>query len=608
LPSHNYSIQKPKKIQIKKVIMKKYLFYLLAGLVIAFSGCKEEYAPPVVTAPASANIEVSKAVDVTFQFTAEAGFASATATATGGTATIKTNGTVGSASGSVVVTFTAGTAIGAGSVVLKVTDAEGQFESATAVLSLFEKGAPLVTPPASTNVEQLKSVDITFSFTSEAGYKSAASVVTGGTAVIKTQPAANATTGSVVVTFTAARSVGAGSVTLTVTDINNKAGQSVGVMSVIAQPTISVNNNITANTTWETGKTYVLEGRIAVTDGITLTIQPGVVVKGREGSGPNATALLIARGGKIMAEGTAASPIIFTSIADQLLPGEIASPNLAPTLNGLWGGLLILGKAPISAAAEAVQIEGIPVSDPNGLYGGTEPADNSGSVKYVSIRHGGANIGEGNEINGLTLGGVGSATVIENVEIIGNQDDGVEYFGGTVNVKNMIIWNPGDDGVDTDQSWAGTLDNFIVIAGPDTDHSMEIDGPEGTLIAGNNLINGSLKGANNEIADFRSSASGSFSKIYCFNFPDPALPLGASAGEGDLSLDPTSLPNFTGGSLTFSDLQVVPATGVALEVIFRNGTHVHATAVTPATKTVGADKTKFSGWSWASVANQLTDF
>jgi hypothetical protein len=589
--------------------MKKFMLYLLLGSVIAVSGCKEEYAPPVVTAPASTNIEVSKAVDLTFEFTAEAGFLSATATATGGTAAIKTNGTAGSTTGNIVVTFTAGASIGAGSVVLKVTDAEGQFETATGVLSLFEKGAPVVTPPTSTDVEQLKSVDITFTFTSEGGYKSASSAVTGGTAVIKTEPAANANTGSVVITFTASRTVGAGSVTLTVTDNNNKSGQSVGVLSVKAQPTISVNNNISTNTTWETGNIYILEGRIAVTAGVTLTIQPGVIVKGREGSGSNATALLIARGGKIMAEGTAASPIIFTSVADQILPGEIASPNLEPTLNGLWGGLLILGKAPISAAAEAVQIEGIPASDLNGLYGGTDPADNSGSVKYVSIRHGGANIGEGNEINGLTLGGVGSGTVIENVEVVGNQDDGVEYFGGTVNVKNMLIWNPGDDGVDTDQSWGGTLDNFIVIAGPDTDHSMEIDGPEGTYLAGHTVKNGSLKGANNEIADFRASARGAFENLYFFNFPDPALPVGAPAGEGDLSLaDTGSQANFANAILTFSNLQVVPATSVALDVIFRNGTHVHATAVTPSTKTVGADKTKFSGWSWASVANQLTDF
>src|SRR5690606_30719256 len=230
---------------------------------------------------------------------------------------------------------------------------------------------------------------------------------------------------------------------------------------------VEITSNITNNTTWETGKVYVLAGRIAVTSGVTLTIQPGVIVKGEVGSGANATALLIARGAKIMAEGTAAQPIIFTSTADEIMPGQVASPNMEPTLEGLWGGLMIMGKAKGSFAGDVaeIQIEGIPASDTNGLYGGSDDADNSGVLKYISIRHGGANIGEGNEINGLTLGGVGSGTVIENVEVVANQDDGIEWFGGTVNVKNALIWNSGDDAVDTDQSWAGTLDNFIIISG-----------------------------------------------------------------------------------------------------------------------------------------------
>ena len=288
-------------------------------MVAVFSGCKKEYAPPVVTAPASSNVEINKSVDLTFQFTAEAGFSSASVTATGGTATIKTDGTAGATTGNIVVTFSAGT------------------------------------------------------------------------------------------------STGAGSVSLTITDNENQTGQSVGILTVDAVQTVSITQNVTTNSLWEAGRIYILEGRIAVTSGATLTIQPGVIVKGRDGSGSNATALVIARGGKLIAEGTAESPIIFTSVADLIIPGQIASPNLQPALNGLWGGLLVLGKAPISASAEAVQIEGIPASDLNGLYGGTDPLDNSGSIKYISIRHGGANIGEGNEINGLTLGGVGSGTVIENV-------------------------------------------------------------------------------------------------------------------------------------------------------------------------------------------------
>jgi len=261
---------------------------------------------------------------------------------------------------------------------------------------------------------------------------------------------------------------------------------------------VIVNANITANTTWNKDKVYQLGGRITVESGATLTIEAGTIIKGEAGTGPNATALLIARGGKLMAEGTATAPIIFTSIADEITPedivaGNFGSPNLNPDVNGLWGGLIVLGKAKISASNDngdvsEVQIEGIPTSDPNGLYGGNDDTDDSGVIKYVSIRHGGANIGSGNEINGLTLGGVGSGTVIENVEIVSNQDDGIEFFGGTVEVKNAVVWNVGDDAIDTDQSWAGTLDNFVVIS--PGNHNFELDGPEGTYITGHTIKNG----------------------------------------------------------------------------------------------------------------------
>ncbi len=265
-------------------------------------------------------------------------------------------------------------------------------------------------------------------------------------------------------------------------------------------PTARITANITENTTWKSGNVYILGGRITVMNGVTLTIEPGVIIKGEAGTGANATALLVARGAKIMAEGTAAKPIIFTSVADEIMPeditgGNFGSPNLDPDINGLWGGLMVLGKAPISASNESgdvseVQIEGIPTSDQNGLYGGNVPNDNSGVIKYVSIRHGGTNIGSGNEINGLTLGGVGSGTIIENIEVVANQDDGIEWFGGTVNVKNAVVWNAGDDAIDTDQSWSGTLDNFVVIA--PGNHNFELDGPEGSMKAGHTIQNGTV--------------------------------------------------------------------------------------------------------------------
>jgi hypothetical protein len=363
-----------------------------------------------------------------------------------------------------------------------------------------------------------------------------------------------------------------------------------------------VTGNITTNTTWVTGKTYVLTTRVAITSGVTLTIQPGVVVKGQAGTGANATALLIARGAKIMAEGTATQPIIFTSVADEIVPGQVASPNLDNDLSGLWGGLIILGNAPISASSASVQIEGIPASDQNGLYGGDNAADNSGVVRYISIRHGGANIGEGNEINGLTLGGVGSGTVIENVEIVANQDDGVEFFGGTVNVKNIVVWNAGDDGVDTDQAWGGSIDNFVVIAGADTDHTLEIDGPEGTYEAAHTVMNGTLIGSPvAELGDFRDGARGTFKNLYFVNFPDPA-----TDGRGDLSLSgDETVANFANGVLVFQNLQVTLPAGVELTSVFKAGTSEFATAVAAGQNTVGANLTAFAAWTWASATNQF---
>jgi|694.fasta_scaffold09913_31 hypothetical protein len=378
-----------------------------------------------------------------------------------------------------------------------------------------------------------------------------------------------------------------------------------------ATTNVVISSNISSNTTWTADNVYELGGRITVLDGVTLTIEPGTVIKGQAGTGANATALLVARGGKINAVGTPTKPIIFTSVADEITPEQVGaglfiSPNLDPATQGLWGGVIILGKAPISASANEIQIEGIPTTDPNGLYGGNDVSDNSGVMKYVSIRHGGANIGNGNEINGLTLGGVGNGTTIENIEIVGNQDDGIEFFGGTVNVSNLLVWFSGDDAIDTDQAWAGTLNNFIVICGSATDHALEIDGPEGTLMASHTLRNGSIKGSPEaELGDFRACPRGTFENIFFFDFVDPA-----TAGRGDLSIsNPTnstcSTDNLTNGVLTFSNLQVILPTNVTLSSVFKNGTSTFATSVT--TRTIGANKTALN-WTWAEQANVLLGF
>lgn len=398
-------------------------------------------------------------------------------------------------------------------------------------------------------------------------------------------------TGVLATTFTSCKKKGC--TDEVATNYNSEAEKDDGTCEydTISSNVIMVTENITTNTTWENGKVYVLADRIAVTAGATLTIEPGVIVKGEAGTGANATALIIARDAKIMAQGTASQPIIFTSIADEIQPGQIASPNLPTDLDGLWGGLIVLGNATISADAAAVQIEGIPVSDANGLYGGTNDADNSGVIEYVSIRHGGANIGEGNEINGLTLGGVGSGTTIKNVEVIANQDDGIEWFGGTVSVTNALVWNAGDDAIDTDQSWAGNLDNFIVIN--PGDECFELDGPEGAYEAKHSIANGSIMADRADgLVDLDANSWVDMMNIYFFEL---------SSGQ-DFDQIPT---DFT---CSFSSFEAVIPDGEAVTDYFMDGSDAFTTAVAAGANTVGADKAAFAGWSWADIDGALADF
>ena len=178
---------------------------------------------------------------------------------------------------------------------------------------------------------------------------------------------------------------------------------------------INVTGMLTGVNNWTSDNIYVLNQKVVVDAGATLNIECGTIIKGTAGTGSLASALVVARGGTLNANGTVDCPIIMTSESDNIEVGQTAGTNLGINDRGLWGGLIVLGYAPSSFSGDVseVQIEGIPADDTFGLYGGNDPSDNSGSITYVSIRHGGALIGEDNEINGLTLGGVGNSTVID---------------------------------------------------------------------------------------------------------------------------------------------------------------------------------------------------
>ncbi len=221
--------------------------------------------------------------------------------------------------------------------------------------------------------------------------------------------------------------------------------------------------DIVGDAVWTAENTYVLEGRVFVDDGETLTIEAGTVIKGKPGQGEDASALIVARGGKIFAEGTPTNPIIFTAEAD-----DVNDPNDLPlNARGLWGGVIILGKATINVAGGEENVEGIPTTEARALYGGTDDDDNSGVFRYVSLRYGGTNIGANNEINGLTMGAVGRGTTIEFIEVFNNADDGYEWFGGTVNTRYLVSAFNEDDGFDYDEGWRGKNQFWFLIQAED---------------------------------------------------------------------------------------------------------------------------------------------
>ena len=324
----------------------------------------------------------------------------------------------------------------------------------------------------------------------------------------------------------------------------------------------TLEGNITENKTLDASKIWLIKGRVSVIDGTTLTIPAGTIIKAASGTGADASTLIVARGGKIIANGTADNPIIMTAAADNIQVGGTypeSGPALKVDTRGLWGGLLILGRAPCSFKSDVteLQIEGIPTSDTNGLYGGSVADDNSGSFQYISIRHGGAEIGEGNEINGLTLGGVGSGTTINQIEVVGNVDDGIEFFGGTVKATNLLVWGQGDDAIDVDQGYAGTIDGALVVLTAASDHGFEIDGPEGSAPGRFTLKNATVIGATDdcdaegvdgEMADFRKGATGDILNILFKDF----------AGGKDVELDASAdASTYTAGTLTFVNIDIL---------------------------------------------------
>lgn len=213
------------------------------------------------------------------------------------------------------------------------------------------------------------------------------------------------------------------------------------------ESTVQVSGTITASTTWTANNRYVLNDFVGVASPAVLTIEPGTVIYG---GGGRAT-LFIQRGAKIMADGTARRPIIFTS------PQKVGDRSQRD-----WGSLVVLGQAPINVPGGQAFMEGLP-SEPAYAYGGTDPEDSSGVLRYVRLEFGGFEIQTGQEINGLTLAGLGRGTVVEYIQVLHNKDDAFEFFGGTVNARYLLAVAMADDGLDFDFGYLGSVQFAVLI-------------------------------------------------------------------------------------------------------------------------------------------------
>ncbi|MBK1834205.1 hypothetical protein [Roseibacillus ishigakijimensis] len=281
-----------------------------------------------------------------------------------------------------------------------------------------------------------------------------------------------------------------------------------------------VAGDITADTTWDSDtngdglvdKIYFLDSAVAVKDAsygdggswseggnkVTLTIKPGTVIAGTGSdagsSGAQVGAVVVTRAGRIQAQGTANNPIIFTSASeaeyrygvdvdgDDFVVDTAGDPAVD---GGEWGGVILLGSAPInftsgSANVGETSIEGFPAgSSADIVYGGSSPTDDSGILEYVRIEFGGFEFDVNEEINGLTMGGVGSGTTVRFVEVVGNTDDGFEYFGGTVDTSHLVSFFNQDESFDLDQGHQGRHQFLFAVQSTLSDNGTEADGGDG---------------------------------------------------------------------------------------------------------------------------------
>jgi len=442
-----------------KQLLRISMALLMAASAVFIQACTEEEVTPdapTVSAPSSvASVQIGTKADVSFSFVAPGKFKSATVTATGGTATVKTSPTAGSLEGTVVVEFTAGNSAGAGSVVLTLVDQEDQQGSATAVLNVSISAPPSLTLNTLTaSAIPGASVSVTATITAPNGASSL--IVTGATATPGSPITVSGTsaTQNVSVAIPANAVVGSTiNAVFSVKDAQNLTSSLVTLVITVLDPTVPLQGTLTTQTLDAT-KIYLLKGIVFVPNGVTLTIPAGTIIKGEKSS--KAT-LVVQPGGKLIANGTSSKPVVFTS-----------AQGIGERDRGDWGGIVMLGNAFVNQSAKPA-IEGITPSQTYGSVAAdnatpaTNESENSGSLTYVRIEYAGIELTPNNETNSITFGGVGNGTTVDYVQVSYGGDDGFEWFGGTVNAKHLVSFSTWDDDFDTDFGWGGNVQFGLVV-------------------------------------------------------------------------------------------------------------------------------------------------
>ena len=359
--------------------------------------------------------------------------------------------------------------------------------------------------------------------------------------------------------------------------INNNSGGNTNTGA------IELTGNQSTDLTLDAANEYLVTGPLIMENGTTLTIPAGTTIKAAATGADVYVA--IAQGAKIDANGTASNPIIFTSNSN--------TPNA-----GDWGGLILLGKAPINSvvggdATSTSEIASLP-------YGGSSTDDNSGTIRYVRVEYSGGKADGQSENNGISFYGVGNGTTVEYLQAYEGKDDGVEFFGGTVNVDYLAVINAEDDSIDWTEGYTGTITNAYVQHGVDHDKGIEADGFNTDI--GNNadpkfyskptVINltivGLGSGTGSEAIRLRAGTQGIFTNVSLVGF------------EEGFDLDGDQGDSPTGAGVLSGDLNVVSVVFDDVTVNMKNDTGETFTEADFLTVDANATGTDFATWgaSW----------